>query len=203
MLATATNQILTVSSIILLIALAISAYTDIRWRIIPNWVTYPSILLGLGLNFFDMMSSGAWANQLGTVGFVDSIAGFLILFFGLLIIFSFSGGGAGDIKLVGAIGALMGVVYGAEAVCMSFVVCAALVLCGAVLQLGPVKTFLAPLRKLGHFMFFEYVQEPSEEQTDLLKSAIPLAPFFAVGVALVLLRNGIVTDPQPFQFLVF
>ena len=85
----------------LLAAIAISsvaAMTDIRSRRIPNWLTYSAMLLGVGHHTL--------AN--GVQGLLFS-AGGLFLGLALLIVFYLAGGmGAGDVKLMGAVGALLG-----------------------------------------------------------------------------------------------
>jgi prepilin peptidase CpaA len=75
-----------------------AAYTDLRWRRIPNWITVPGLLLGLGLN-------GA---HTGWVGLKTSLLGAAL---GLLVLFPFvvlRSLGAGDWKLAGAIGSFVG-----------------------------------------------------------------------------------------------
>jgi prepilin peptidase CpaA len=77
---------------------SVAAMTDIRSRRIPNWLTYSAMLLGVGLHTI--------AN--GAQGFFFSTGG-LFLGLALLIVFYLAGGmGAGDIKLMGAVGALLG-----------------------------------------------------------------------------------------------
>ena len=81
-----------------LICVSISVVTDIRLRKIPNWLTIPAMLLGLILNGFFFGSSGL----------ILSLEG-LALGFGLLFFVYLLGGmGAGDVKLLSAVGALLG-----------------------------------------------------------------------------------------------
>jgi prepilin peptidase CpaA len=76
----------------------IAAATDIRSRRIPNWLTYSGMLLGVG---YHTMVNGAQGFFFG--------AGGLFLGLALLIVFYLAGGmGAGDVKLMGAVGALLG-----------------------------------------------------------------------------------------------
>ena len=82
----------------LVIMLAFSVYFDITKRKIPNIITMPAILIGIIWSTVDS----------GVNGFLFSIFGFL---FGLAVFFIpyISGGiGAGDVKLMAAIGALKG-----------------------------------------------------------------------------------------------
>lgn len=84
--------------LILSIVLIISLITDIRSRRILNIVTIPSIIFGI--IYFSITQ--------GWNGTLFSILG-LFVGIGVLIIPYFLGGmGAGDVKLMGAIGALMG-----------------------------------------------------------------------------------------------
>ena len=86
----------------ILIVLIVSALiTDFKRNCIYNWRTYPAILSALALNF---LASG-WN------GLLWSLSG-LAVGFALLIVFYLAGGfGAGDVKLLAAIGALKGVEF--------------------------------------------------------------------------------------------
>lgn len=158
---------------LLVTAMLVATYTDLRWRLIPNWLTYSGIVIGLAVNFF-----AEPGGSLGAIGFFDSIVGFFALFVGLLVVFSISGGGAGDVKLVGMMGAVMGISFGGEAVCLAFVSC-------AVLSLG--WSLVGSLRG-------------KKSDTPLTKTAIPLAPYFAIGVFIVLVRNTFAVAPEPFVY---
>jgi prepilin peptidase CpaA len=75
-----------------------AAYTDLRWRRIPNWITVPGFFLGLGLN----VVHGGWA------GLKSSLLGAGL---GLLLLLPFvvlRSLGAGDWKLAGAVGSFFG-----------------------------------------------------------------------------------------------
>jgi len=77
---------------------AIAAVTDWRWRRIPNWWTVPGFVLGL---------AGNWMVR-GWPGGKDSLLGAGL---GLLLLLPFvavRGIGMGDLKLVIALGALLG-----------------------------------------------------------------------------------------------
>ena len=79
------------------IALA-AAFYDLRVRRIPNWVNLTGALLGLGLNgYFE-----GWA------GAVTAISGLLVALCVYLPLYALKGMGAGDVKLMAAIGALAG-----------------------------------------------------------------------------------------------
>lgn len=83
---------------ILLLILAIAVITDLRSRRIPNWLTYPA--MGAGLSYHVYVD--------GWQGFLFGIEG-LSLGFALLIVFYLLGGmGAGDVKLMAAVGSFLG-----------------------------------------------------------------------------------------------
>ena len=83
---------------LLIILIATSGFWDLKERRIPNTITFTGIMLGILINL--MAEGGA--------GLMRAILG---LFAGLAIFFLpfvMGGMGAGDVKLMGAIGALMG-----------------------------------------------------------------------------------------------
>ncbi|MFC4321747.1 A24 family peptidase [Litchfieldia salsa] len=86
---------------ILFIALFISFITDIKERKILNIITLPTILYGV---IYHSIANG-WS------GFLFSGFGFVVGFGLLLIPFILGGMGAGDVKLMSAIGSLMGAMF--------------------------------------------------------------------------------------------
>ncbi len=87
-------------SMVALVALftAVAAVQDLRTRSIPNWLTVPSFLLALA---FHTIGNG-WA------GLGNSLAGFAVGFGILFVLWLIGGGGGGDVKLMGALGAWVG-----------------------------------------------------------------------------------------------
>ena len=193
----------TTSAILLVTALLTSTYTDLRWRLIPNWITFPLIIAGLSVSAIGEFTSREFTeNTLGAVRIQNSVAGLVILFVGLLVITALSGGGAGDVKLVGGIGTVLGVVKGAEAVCVSFLICAIVVIAWALLRMTPVKVFGAYFQRAIHYMF-DWGKAPDESQRKLLKLQIPQAPFFTFGTLVIMIRDMINPESVPFEYLNF
>jgi len=90
---------------------------DLRSRRIPNLLTLPLFLGGLG--FATLVA--------GPVGFLDGLVASLVLALPYVVLFAFAGGGAGDAKIMGALGAWLGLVHGTAvlmAVCLAGVVLA-------------------------------------------------------------------------------
>lgn len=86
---------------ILIALLVLSCYKDIKNNTIPNKYTIPSLVLGLLL----MTLQGGFS------GLKDSLLGFLLGFGLFFIPFVFGLMGAGDLKLMAAIGALKGLAF--------------------------------------------------------------------------------------------
>jgi prepilin peptidase CpaA len=74
-----------------------AAYTDLKWRRIPNWLTLPALPVGLIAQ--TVYGDGFWQ------GLGGALAGFLAL----LPLFLVGAGGAGDVKLFAAVGAFVGI----------------------------------------------------------------------------------------------
>jgi prepilin peptidase CpaA len=100
-----------------------AAATDLRARRIPNWLTGPLFVAGV-----------AWAvSQAGWAGLLDSVVAAVVLALPYVLLFLYGGGGAGDAKLMGAIGAWLGLVNGGVTLAA---VCSAGVLLGVSVALA-------------------------------------------------------------------
>lgn len=83
---------------VLLAMVIVAAATDIATRQIPNWITVPGALLGFAIqSYYD-----------GLHGALLSLAGTAMGFSFFLLLHLAGGMGAGDVKLAGAVGALVG-----------------------------------------------------------------------------------------------
>jgi prepilin peptidase CpaA len=87
-----------VEAILLTLVLGAAVY-DVRYRRIPNWLTVGGILLGLVLNAFLYQ---------GWPGLRIGLAGFGLGFGAYFLLYVLRAMGAGDVKLMGAVGAVVG-----------------------------------------------------------------------------------------------
>lgn len=88
-----------VLSVVFLIAFTLTAAVlDLRTRRLPNWLTVPTFLIALVFH-------GVTA---GLAGLGAALAGFAVGFSILLVLWLIGGGGGGDVKLMGALGAWLG-----------------------------------------------------------------------------------------------
>ena len=76
----------------------IASFFDIRWRVLPNLLTIPVIIIGLLLHTLDG----------GLAGLSSSFTGMLLGSFLFFVLFFCRWMGAGDVKLAAAMGALIG-----------------------------------------------------------------------------------------------
>jgi prepilin peptidase CpaA len=83
---------------VLIALVLIAAIYDLRYRKIPNWLVLAGLLIGIGLNAFLFEWAGLRIAGLG-IGFA-----FLIYF----PLYAIRAMGAGDVKLMAAIGSLVG-----------------------------------------------------------------------------------------------
>jgi prepilin peptidase CpaA len=85
-------------TIILFVTLVLAAAWDIRERLIPNALTLPVMVAGIIY----------WSYLSGLDGFMHSTGGLLLGFAFLLPVYLLGGMGAGDVKLMGAVGSILG-----------------------------------------------------------------------------------------------
>jgi prepilin peptidase CpaA len=87
-----------VFQIVLALVVIVAAAYDVRFRRIPNWLVLAGLVLGIGLNTFLFEWSGLRHSLFG-LGL-----GFLVYF----PLYLLRGMGAGDVKLMAAIGSIVG-----------------------------------------------------------------------------------------------
>lgn len=85
--------------IVLLALLIAAAVYDIRYRRIPNWLTLAGVLLGFAINFGIGPPEG---------GVLFALQGFAVAFGLYMFLYLLRAMGAGDVKLMAAVGALVG-----------------------------------------------------------------------------------------------
>ena len=123
-----------------------AAITDARSRRIPNWLTGPLLLGGL-------IHAGVVG---GVAGLLDSSVACLVLALPYVLLFALAGGGAGDAKLMGAIGSWLGLVYGTATlvtVCLSGVVMG-LIYAASARRLGAVGATMSTLVRAAIYPLF-------------------------------------------------
>lgn len=89
---------------VMLVALIIASYTDVRDRRVPNWLTFPLFITG--------MLTATLLGGFGEDGFLSSLVGVLVMGGPYVFVYIRGGGGAGDAKLMLGLGAWSGIDIG-------------------------------------------------------------------------------------------
>lgn len=184
------NQI---NAYILVVMLITASYFDIKEKRIPNFLTFSGMVLGI-IN--TIISSGLKGLQFSLIGFLFGIAVFFIPF-------ALNFMGAGDVKLIGAIGALMGWKFTLSVILYSAIAGGIIAFVIAIYNKRIIKIFFA---LLGFFLnpLLNYIYKNTlnkkvlamkkildSYQLDKKKRYIPYGVAIAIGTFLVL--NGAVS----------
>ncbi len=166
-----------IETVLTLIGIIIAAGIDWRMRKIPNALTFTMIILGLVLNTF----------QSGFTGFQHSFLGLCLGILLLYLPFQLGGVGGGDVKLMGAIGSLLGPVF-------IFKIFLASAICGGILSFTYMinrkavrKTLEAIKVKAFYFLMTKTVLPESGEVSEKKQLSIPYSFAIGFGTLFVLL----------------
>ena len=172
---------LSVSGLLLALLLVGATISDIHQRKIFNWMTYTALAWALLINTVPVPGS----IQSGAIGLFNSLSGAAICFLVMLIPYSMARGGAGDVKLATAIGAMVGIGDGLLIIAFTYIVAAILILGWTVWSQGPMTLLSAMIRNVAVRLFPGHVQPLPERQHALLNQPIPLAGFFLIATMLI------------------
>ena len=179
-------QLGTASGLVLCLLLVTTSITDLSKRKIFNWATYSAVAWAMAINAASIFSTQS-ASQLGAVGLQQSLLGFAGCFAVMLFPYVLARGGAGDVKLAAAIGALIGLEQGVLVIAISYILAGVAILSWSIWTQGPWKLVVAMGRFFGSLFLPLWIQPPTKTDRVLLNKPIPLAGFFAVGTLIVVL----------------
>jgi len=156
------------SWLVLLLLLVVTA-TDLSARRIPNWATYTAMAWGalaqLILAFYRADPPG---QRFGFPSLAEAILGFLLGFVVFLFLYTVLGGGAGDVKLAGAMGLFLGPAALGE------VLFNTTLLAGLVGGLWVLKKTLLPIHPPAG--------DWRNRAREAMRGQLPMAPFFLAGL---------------------
>jgi prepilin peptidase CpaA len=162
---------------------AFAAWTDLRWRRIPNWLTVPALLIGVIANTVLAGWSGLKASLLGAALGLALLLPFVLL----------RSLGAGDWKLAGALGAFTGPALLVDLLLASILVAGVM---AVVLVIYKGRT-RQTVRNIGHILvslvtFRLPGTQVSLDNPDSLKIPYGVALAFSVVLYGVLWKMGVV-----------
>jgi prepilin peptidase CpaA len=160
-------------AVILAILLVGTTYTDLRWRRIPNYLTFPALAVGLLLSGF----TSGWQ------GLLLSLSGALLSPCLVSLMHGGRGPGMGDLKLAATVGAFLGPVIGTVAMLLSMIVGGVVALVWAMHEWGMfgegrINDWVGRVYFLG--------RRAPEPGPDVRPSTIPYGVALAVGTLLTL-----------------
>lgn len=173
---------------IVVIVLIAASYFDIKEKRIPNFITFPAMMWGI---IYSTICSGFDGLQFSLIGFAFGMAVFFIPFaLGYM--------GAGDVKLMGAVGALMGWKFTLSALLYAALAGGVVVIAVAIyhrkigrILLAAVGFVLVPAgrflyQKSGNELILKIITFFQKYQFDKKKEYIPYGVAIAIGTLLVL-----------------
>jgi prepilin peptidase CpaA len=181
-----------VAKVLLLGLLCVATATDLRRHRIYNWTTYPGILAALGVNSLGtaLLVGGALEEatlrDLGWIGIGESLAGFLVCGFVLVVCYVLLKVGGGDVKLIAMLGAFLGVDKGVEAMLWTFVLGGCTGLIVLVWRFGPLRLLASVARHLLWTLRLGRFQPLTSEERAALQPPLFLAPSALAACVIVL-----------------
>jgi len=179
-----------IATALLLGLLAVATVTDVLWHRIPNSVTYSGILAALGLNGLGSLLvvvadlAPERLAVLGWIGLGQSLFGFFVCGFILLVCYVLLKVGGGDVKLIAMIGAILGPEQGVETMLWTFVLGGCMGLIVLVWKVGPWRLLSRMVRQLLYTIRIRQWSPLTEEERAQLQPPLFLAPS-ALAAALI------------------
>jgi prepilin peptidase CpaA len=159
----------------LIVFVLIAAIYDAVTQRIPNWTSLVIVVLGLGWNIFSAEGIGVRDSGFGL------LAGFLLMLPSYVI----GGMGAGDVKLIAAIGSVVGINHVLDLVFYSYMAMFVMAVFFIVVK-GDLAKLLRRLRTLIYGVFAGVVAYQKPAPSDAASYRMPLAPAIALATCYVL-----------------
>ncbi len=179
---------LTVGHVVLAVALFVASLTDIMHRKIYNWMTYPTLLWLLVLSMAVTVGDALQleVSWLGPLGLAKCLVGIVGSGAVMLIAYSMSRGGAGDVKLMMVIGGLAGLEIALWVIGVAYILAASCVVVCSIAE-GSLRMLASALgRKVASACWPGFVLAPSADQQRQLSRPVPLAGFFFLATYFVM-----------------
>jgi prepilin peptidase CpaA len=173
--------------LILIAFVLIAAIYDAATQKIPNWTALVIVVLGLGWNIFFAEGLGVRDSSLGL------FAGFLLM----LPSYVFGGMGAGDVKLMAAVGSVVGIDHVLDVVLYSYIAMFVMAILFIAVK-GDLVKLLLRLRTFIYGLFAGVLAYQKPDSSDAASGRMPLAPAIALATCYVLYpvlcNSGLMAD---------
>ncbi len=166
-------------TIVVLILVAIAAWTDLRERKLYNWNTYSGMLIGLAMH----------ALPGSPIALTDSLAGWLACGFIMLLCFVLMPVGGGDVKLLAMVGAGLGLEDGLNALLWTCTLGAISAMAAVIWQVGAWTIFKGAVHRAALLIRAKGWVPWTLEQKQVLNQRFRLGP--CALLAVVITRAGI------------
>jgi prepilin peptidase CpaA len=183
-------ELSTMRGLLLVLLLSAATVTDLLRRRIYNWTTYTAfgwvvLLQLLTLALGGSASASPVVSAIGMLPWHDSLMGFAAGFSILFVLYNVFRGGAGDLKLVAVIGALVGMNQIVEILIYSYVLAGIFAACLLVGVAGPTGILAFAARGAG----IGNGHTGAASVSTCLKRQVPMAPFITGGTLLALILH--------------
>ncbi|HUT08888.1 MAG TPA: A24 family peptidase [Thermoguttaceae bacterium] len=178
-------------TIVLLALILVASLTDLLRHRIYNWTTYPGILAALcGNGIGEALLAAAKVEEgelqrLGWIGLGESLLGFLLCGFLMLVCFVMLKVGGGDVKLMAMLGAFLGMDQGITAMLWTFVLGACMALIVLIWRVGANRLASRVFRQAVYTLRLGRWSPLTDEERKQLQPPLFLAPCAAVAVVIV------------------
>lgn len=164
-----------INYLILAICVLIAAIYDVITQKIPNWLSLIVVLSGLSCSYFSAEGPSLRDSGIGL------IAGFLLM----LPSYIFAGMGAGDVKLMAAIGSVVGISQVLDVVLYSYIGMFVMAVFFIVMK-GDLNKLLFRCKTLIYGLFAGTLAYQKPDESDAASCRLPLAPAMALSTLYVL-----------------
>jgi prepilin peptidase CpaA len=180
--------------------------TDLWWHRIYNWTTYTAlvwtvlfnlgaVLLPEGVPFPGWGQSAeaparSLRDAIGSSGLGEMFFGLLVCLGIMFVVFCIFRGGAGDVKLMAVLGAILGVQRGLDTLIYGYVLAAIFAVCYLVWNIGPGGILGLLLQCLGLVRWASWFGgDKPPDLPALFRQKVPMGPFLAAGSLVAVFWN--------------
>ncbi len=195
----------TASGLVLGALLSVTMWTDSKWKKIPNWLTYPAFGWAMVFNTVGSILAKYSLSvspeavlcfagqpvvgppQIGAIGIKASLLGASACFGTMVIVSAWVRGAGGDVKLMTAVGALVGGRVGVSAICFGYMFAGLTAAAMCIWHYGPLNVLFGLQRWIGHLAMPLWFQKPNIEDAHFLRKSMPLGVYLALGAIVAML----------------